>query len=627
MLFFVLLLPQLSFAAESYSSLLSQIQSILLNYQKVIAAYDSSGLNNASFDSQIRSIGQSLAQIQETLNQQFAGSGAVVTIPSYKYSYSTSGDNAGFAVDTPYVTFSGNTTGGSTGINTPQTGVSPYTYTYTGNVSTGDFGSPAGLGIFSLLYSNSVVDNITVYPSMQGNSTIMASTTGNEEIIANLSRFGGGYLANFKYYENGVLKDSNSYGTNKNEMISSLAIEEYFNSEPRAKSFVEFLVENDDYWLDEYKTFPSSIEYFMATGTHDCFGESRKASFNSGLAMLMEAEGVKYASPLSEITTYYVPVEHFGIDSGDNMTNDRCASYDSDGSPSNGTYTYVTSSYGTSDETSGVDTDTSSLVDDTGSTDSTISTPSTVPGNWTLTLNEEFNGSSLNGSLWSNGLVWDGSFGAAAFTTDNIKVQNGQLVITTKKGTAYDRSGKSYNYSSGLIHSMGKFAQKYGYFEAKITSPTAYGQGFWPAFWLMPDRYPSRGLSNLYGDCRRDTTICNGQGMEIDIMENLTIWGNTKGHYALHWDGYGSDHQSYGKNYSMSNSATHVYGLYWDPGIVIFYTDGQEVGRWENSRVPNVPLFIKLNTAVGGWDGNTPNSSTRFPAETKVDYVRVWQKN
>jgi beta-glucanase (GH16 family) len=42
------------------------------------------------------------------------------------------------------------------------------------------------------------------------------------------------------------------------------------------------------------------------------------------------------------------------------------------------------------------------------------------------------------------------------------------------------------------------------------------------------------------------------------------------------------------------------------------------------SGVPNVPMYIVINAAIGGTGGGTPNPST-FPQTFQVDYVRVTQ--
>ena len=273
--------------------------------------------------------------------------------------------------------------------------------------------------------------------------------------------------------------------------------------------------------------------------------------------------------------------------------------------------------------------------------DVAVRVPPPVPGAWELTLEDEFDGDSLNEEVWTKNLVWDGGLGGSAFHRDNVFVQDGKLIIETTNKNTTTGNGKTYNYTSGLIHTMGKFTQKFGYFEVKMTLPTAYGPGFWPAFWLYPDRYVERGLENLWSGSRRTTYNKKGKGMEIDIMEHLSIWGNSKSHYAIHWDEYGSDHKNLGGTAKLTKNAdspTKVFGLYWSETELVFFVDGVQVRRVTgadikakypgeiSNRIADVPMFMKLNVATGGWNNNRIGSETTLPAYTTVDWVRVWKR-
>ena len=45
----------------------------------------------------------------------------------------------------------------------------------------------------------------------------------------------------------------------------------------------------------------------------------------------------------------------------------------------------------------------------------------------------------------------------------------------------------------------------------------------------------------------------------------------------------------------------------------------------EDEFVPDEPMYLLINLAVGGeWPGD-PAPSTEFPAALEVDYVRIWQ--
>ena len=67
----------------------------------------------------------------------------------------------------------------------------------------------------------------------------------------------------------------------------------------------------------------------------------------------------------------------------------------------------------------------------------------------------------------------------------------------------------------------------------------------------------------------------------------------------------------------------HTYSIDWQPGSLKWLIDGK-VTQQTTSNVPNVPMYLILNLAVGGnWPGD-PTAATKFPAEMLVDWVRLW---
>ncbi|HAI11689.1 MAG TPA: hypothetical protein DCM28_08285, partial [Phycisphaerales bacterium] len=108
-----------------------------------------------------------------------------------------------------------------------------------------------------------------------------------------------------------------------------------------------------------------------------------------------------------------------------------------------------------------------------------------IAGNWTLTFEDDFDGTSLDPDKWKLGEHWLGINGLAGNTPENIAVENGNLKMTAEKKTTVFGTA-TYNYATGEISTFQKFKQAYGYYEARIKYDAA--QGVWPAFWLMPDR-------------------------------------------------------------------------------------------------------------------------------------------
>jgi beta-glucanase (GH16 family) len=250
-----------------------------------------------------------------------------------------------------------------------------------------------------------------------------------------------------------------------------------------------------------------------------------------------------------------------------------------------------------------------------------------VAGNWVQTMNDNFDGSVLNTSNWSNTgpNYWDK---VSRWSPDNAIMGDGVIRLRYEKKYGphnnqpdqrpHNLTGEIFaNYTGGYLESHHKFEQRYGYFETRVKFPTA--KGIWPAFWMMPERGPDVPRAE------RGTTR-NG-GMEFDILEHLTVWGPNRYNVAFHWDDYGPNHKSIGTNniYTAPDKDGFVtVGLLWTPGKAVFYANGIEVGRWENQRVCNVPCYMMFTIPSGGWDGNVLDESM-LPDDFVIDYVRVWQ--
>lgn len=70
----------------------------------------------------------------------------------------------------------------------------------------------------------------------------------------------------------------------------------------------------------------------------------------------------------------------------------------------------------------------------------------------------------------------------------NISVKDGNLIITPIKTVA---ENGTVSYTSGRINTQNKHDFTYGLFEVRAKVPD--GQGYLPAFWMMPTN------ENLYG--------------------------------------------------------------------------------------------------------------------------------
>ena len=250
---------------------------------------------------------------------------------------------------------------------------------------------------------------------------------------------------------------------------------------------------------------------------------------------------------------------------------------------------------------------------------------------WTLVWSDEFNGpagSTVDGTKWTfetgNGSNGWGNHELEFYTssTKNAAMDgNGNLVITAVKETLAPKFRCWYGqcqYTSARIKTQAKFEQTYGRFEARIRVP--YGQGMWPAFWMLGNNIKTAGWPT-----------CG----EIDIMENI---GREPAivHGTMHGPGY-SGANGIGAPYTLTTGAFsdnfHVFAVEWEPNVIRWYVDGQLYQTRTPADLPagtqwvfDHPFFLLLNEAVGGYWPGDPDATTVFPQKMTIDYVRVYQR-
>lgn len=264
------------------------------------------------------------------------------------------------------------------------------------------------------------------------------------------------------------------------------------------------------------------------------------------------------------------------------------------------------------------------------------------PG-YNLVWNDEFDGSSLDTGKWGyqtgtrdiyhgyDTQVWNWGNGELQYyTQDSVKVSEGSLVITASKQTVEDKE-----YKSGRILTRDLASRTYGYFEARIKTPT--GNGMWPAFWMLPQPISFANTENKYGGWPY-----NG---EIDVMEakgRLFNVVDTTLHFGpVSEGGWQSEYKTSSKTLASDTDEWHTYAVDWTPSYIAWIIDGKESFRvssnhWYsrssaadgNDAAPfDQPFYIILNLAVGGqYDGGIAPDASFNSASMYVDYVRVYKK-
>ncbi|WP_306643209.1 family 16 glycosylhydrolase [Sanyastnella coralliicola] len=236
-----------------------------------------------------------------------------------------------------------------------------------------------------------------------------------------------------------------------------------------------------------------------------------------------------------------------------------------------------------------------------------------------LVWSDEFDGSTLDLSTWGfdlgdgcpNLCGW-GNNELQFYTNEdeNVFLSDGNLHIR-----ANFEAGGDPEWTSARIVTRDLQTFKSGRIEARIQMPE--GQGFWPAFWLLPETREYGGWP-LSG--------------EIDVTE---VIGNDvfTNHGTLHYGPKWPNNQLTGATVSVPQSLAdgfHTYAIEWEHDEIRWYLDGQLFSVKTPEDQGTFPwrfdqdFHIILNLAVGGWFPGFPDETTPAQADLIVDYVRVY---
>lgn len=211
------------------------------------------------------------------------------------------------------------------------------------------------------------------------------------------------------------------------------------------------------------------------------------------------------------------------------------------------------------------------------------------PGHgWRKVAGDEFNGASLDQSVWT-AYNSKGGFGNGYRKPEAVSLGDGVLRITARG-----------DVSGGIRHNFG---QTYGRWEFRArTDP---GRGFGSAILLWPDseKWPDDG--------------------EIDIME---VPGENRdvAHFVLHM---GPENRLHGTNIRGTFSRWHTFAVEWLPDRITWYVDG--VKRYENTdkkMIPTKPMHLTIQLDQGPYKNWIPAPDETTPPELslEVDWVRVY---
>ena len=263
---------------------------------------------------------------------------------------------------------------------------------------------------------------------------------------------------------------------------------------------------------------------------------------------------------------------------------------------------------------------------------------------WKMVWNDEFNGNQLDSTKWAyweNGNPWNAGnyldengnlvnqygFDAKHFyLRDNVRIENGNMIITLKKETdkkvKIDGVDRKILYSSGAIHTRNLYNVQYGKIEMRAAMPE--GIGTWPAFWLWPEGYsqatgtPAAGeidIVETYGDDMRRATGT------LHVLKS----DNT-------YETFDGDDYKLNKWPREKLTNFNTYAVEWDDKEIKWLFNNKVYKKFSYKELDRKglknpfkqPYFIMINVALSKKTGE--DGDVDFPTEMKVDYVRVYQK-
>jgi len=251
----------------------------------------------------------------------------------------------------------------------------------------------------------------------------------------------------------------------------------------------------------------------------------------------------------------------------------------------------------------------------------------TTPNNneWQLVWEDLFASPTLDTNRWGLHPSGYSNNEQSYYTLDNVFVENGNLILKAEIGVS---NPDSKPYVSGAIDTKTRFSQTYGKIEIRAKLPT--GQGYWPAFWLLPDDMVLYGPWPAAG--------------EIDIMET----GGDVDQYVgtIHYAAQNNQHRASSTGLvKLPNGARtdefNTYSIEWEPTEMRWYCNDVLIGSvnsWSTYgpggqvKVPfpapfDREFYLILNLAVGGnFIGNVMPEVGNQTAQVEIDWVKVYEK-
>lgn len=268
--------------------------------------------------------------------------------------------------------------------------------------------------------------------------------------------------------------------------------------------------------------------------------------------------------------------------------------------------------------------------------------------NWTKTLEDNFDGDSLDTSVWSVSKSWNLSKiqsnddivrTVASGIDDSVLIKDGKLVLKFIKNTAGKQVLTKNNqlvtpdYCGGGIDSSGKFSQRYGLFMTSMKVPGEGSGGVNPAFWLLPT---SDTWSKAFFAQQRSGSNAKQYVGEIDVIEYSAQWLPAQYQATDHWfSGIETGHVDNAvriESHSLWSGYNNLAAV-WLPSSIYYYYNGKLVKQVKNlNPMDDEQAYIIYSMGAGGYGSANAATWTGWFTDDMldtmiayVDYVKVYK--
>jgi len=262
-----------------------------------------------------------------------------------------------------------------------------------------------------------------------------------------------------------------------------------------------------------------------------------------------------------------------------------------------------------------------------------------------VVFEDEFEGSTIDKARWNTSMLWGSDTiinSEQQYYVDNhidpdfgynpFKLSNSVLTIEAiptpnelkhKLPAACDAlpnpDKPRCQLLSGALSTHDKFNMTFGYVESRMKTSATYGA---LATFYLYHRYPGEGLEH--------------HAPEIDIVEYLgkSQWGDGDAFQTYHYADVNTRitrssptmlHRQ--TDHSLYSDDFHTYGVLWEPQLIIWYIDGQEIKRISGPQVGRRAMNIVANLVTGSEWAPTPDLENGPPLQLEIDYIRAYQRD